>query len=119
MAQIFIKIVKFGKNGDIECKVCRGGGIATGDSYSSLVSIENLFQAWEEFRKGKRKKKDVQSFERHLEDNLFELHQNLRNKTYQHGTYNEFHVNDPKRRHIHNLIWVIFRTLMRIELVRI
>jgi len=71
------------------------------NSYSSLISIENLFQAWEEFKKGKRGKKDVQVFERHLEDNLFDLHLKLKNKSYQHGTYSEFYVNDPKRRHIH------------------
>lgn len=71
------------------------------DSYSSLISIENLFQAWEEFRKGKRKKFDVQVFERNLEDNLFALYRALKNKSYKHGGYFEFYVNDPKRRHIH------------------
>ena len=40
-------------------------------------------------------------FERHLEDNLFDLHRNLKNKTYRHGKYQSFYVNDPKRRHIH------------------
>lgn len=70
-------------------------------SYISLISIENLFQAWGEFKKGKRQKRDVQVFERNLEDNLFNLHQQLRNKIYRHGGYQEFWVNDPKRRHIH------------------
>lgn len=70
-------------------------------AYNQLISIENLFQAWGEFKKGKRKRKDVQVFERHLEDNLFNLHQELRNKTYKHGDYQSFYVNDPKRRHIH------------------
>lgn len=69
--------------------------------YSSLISIENLFQAWEEFKKGKRGKKDVQILERHLEDNIFDLHRKLKNKTYKHSTYKDFYVNDPKRRHIH------------------
>jgi len=66
-----------------------------------IISIENLFQAWNEFKKGKRKKKDVQVFERRLEDNLFELYFKLKNKTYRHGAYFSFYVNDPKRRHIH------------------
>jgi len=70
-------------------------------SYEDLVSIENIFQAWREFRKGKRKKPDIQKFERHLEDNIFELHHELRSKTYKHGKYQEFYVTDPKRRHIH------------------
>lgn len=70
-------------------------------TYQDIITIENLFQAWYEFRKGKRKKVDVQLFERNLEDNLFELQKNLQNKTYRHGIYQEFYVNDPKRRHIH------------------
>ncbi|MBI2066327.1 hypothetical protein HYT60_02395 [Candidatus Woesebacteria bacterium] len=69
--------------------------------YDDIISIENLFQAWEEFKKGKRSKKDVQIFERNLETNLFELHSKLKNKTYKHGSYKSFFVQDPKRRHIH------------------
>jgi len=69
--------------------------------YSNLISIENLFQAWSEFRKGKSKRLDVQTFERNLEDNLFELHQKLKSKIYIHGNYQSFYVNDPKQRHIH------------------
>jgi len=71
------------------------------ENQASLISIANLFQAWSEFKKGKRKRADVQLFERHLEDNLFDLHRNLKNKTYRHGKYQSFYVNDPKRRHIH------------------
>lgn len=70
-------------------------------NYSQLISIESLFQAWDEFKKGKRKRKDVQEFERYLEDNLFELHNELRFKTYIHGDYQSFYVQDPKQRHIH------------------
>ena len=70
-------------------------------TYSSLISIENLFQAWEEFKKGKHGKHDIQILELHLEDNIFDLHHRLKNKTYRHGTYKDFYVNDPKRRHIH------------------
>lgn len=70
-------------------------------TYSNLISTKNLFQAWDEFKKGKRKKYDVQVFERSLEDNLFSLHEKLQNKTYRHGAYTDFYVNDPKRRHIH------------------
>lgn len=69
--------------------------------YSNLISIENLFQAWIEFRKGKSKRLDVQVFERNLEDNLFALHKSLKSKSYRHGGYHSFYVNDPKQRHIH------------------
>ncbi len=70
-------------------------------NYQDLISIENLFQAWDEFRKGKRKRKDVQIFERNLEDNLFNLHYLLKDKTYRHRKYQSFYVHDPKQRHIH------------------
>ncbi len=70
-------------------------------SYAECITIENLLQAWNEFAKGKRKKADVRAFERNLEDNLFALHKSLVTKTYRHGDYESFYVNDPKRRHIH------------------
>lgn len=70
-------------------------------TFDDLISIENLFQAWDEFVKGKRKKRDVLEFSRKLEDNLFKLHHRLKNKTYRHGGYEDFYVQDPKRRHIH------------------
>jgi len=57
--------------------------------------------AWKEFRRGKRKKIDVQIFERNLEDNLFALHQKLADGIYQHGNYTSFYITDPKRRKIH------------------
>jgi len=36
-----------------------------------------------------------------LEDNIFQLHQELTTKTYQHSYYTSFYVQDPKLRHIH------------------
>lgn len=57
--------------------------------------------AWGRFLKGKSRRKDVLMFERHLEDNLFQLHADLVNGTYRHGAYHEFHIFDPKHRIIH------------------
>lgn len=71
------------------------------DLFSQIISLENLFASWREFRCGKREKQDVQTFERNLEDNLFLLHQQLKNKTYRHGNYSAFYITDPKLRHIH------------------
>ena len=71
------------------------------NSYTEIIALENLFQAWEEFIKGKRNKADVGIFERSLEDNIFSLSQKLKDQTYQHGNYQEFYVHDPKLRHIH------------------
>lgn len=63
-----------------------------------------MFDSWEEFKYGKRKKEDVQLFERHLENNLFKLHHELKNKTYKHSNYTSFHITDPKLRHIHKAL---------------
>ena len=71
------------------------------DNYDSIISIENLLDAWKSFQRGKKKKKDVQMFEYHLLDNLINLHTDLKNKTYTHGGYKAFKVNDPKPRDIH------------------
>jgi len=64
-------------------------------------SIENLLKAWREFKKGKTKKKDILEFDFYLEENIFKLHNELKNKTYKNEPYVPFYVYDPKRRHIH------------------
>lgn len=69
--------------------------------YQDITSVENLFQAWDEFKKGKRGRKDIEVYERNLEDNLFALKLSLKEKTYRHGSYQSFYVHDPKQRHIH------------------
>ena len=69
--------------------------------YEKITSLDTLFQAWDEFKKGKRKKIDVGFFERNLEDNIFQLHRELVTKTYKHASYTGFYITDPKVRHIH------------------
>ena len=71
------------------------------DSYNSIISIENLLEAWQEFMQGKRKRKDVQEFERNLMRNILALHQDLIDKKYQHAPYEEFSISDLKPRIIH------------------
>ena len=39
--------------------------------FDEIISPEQLFEAWRVFRKGKRKRKDVQEFERRVEENVF------------------------------------------------
>jgi RNA-directed DNA polymerase len=51
--------------------------------------------------RGKRKKPDVQAFERHLMSHLFALHKDLKSGTYTHGGYKHFKISDPKPRDIH------------------
>lgn len=70
-------------------------------SYESIISLENLLEAWREFVRGKRKRKDVQEFELRLMDNVLALHRDLREKTYSHSDYEAFTISDPKPRSIH------------------
>jgi RNA-directed DNA polymerase len=72
--------------------------------FNNIISLENLFLAWTEFRCDKGKKFDVQRFEFSLEQNIFQLHNDLKNKTYRHGPYSSFYIRDPKVRHIHKAI---------------
>ncbi len=69
--------------------------------YKHIISLENLLEAWKEFLKGKRSKKDVQEFQYRLSDNISALHADLKNKTYVHGGYYAFNISDPKPRNIH------------------
>lgn len=66
--------------------------------YVDLVSPENLFATFNEFKRGKRKKEDVMQFEQNLEENIFDLSQELVSKTYRHGNYANFSIWDPKYR---------------------
>lgn len=72
-----------------------------GNLFLQITRTENIFLSWREFRRGKRKKLDVQRFETHLENNLFSLREKLLNKTHRHSHYIAFYVTDPKLRHIH------------------
>lgn len=45
-----------------------------GAIYDDIISVENLLLAWREFRRGKKKKKDVQEFEMHLMKHVLDLH---------------------------------------------
>ncbi|MBI4119126.1 MAG: RNA-dependent DNA polymerase [Parcubacteria group bacterium] len=89
--------------------------------FDRVVSLKNLFSAWREFKRGKRRRPDVQEFEFSLEDNLFQLHGELKSKTYEHGSYTPFYVTDPKLRRIHKasvrdriLHQAVFRVLYHI-----
>ena len=90
-------------------------------SYDELISLENIFSCWREFQKGKKKKRDVMEFERHLEDNIFKLHDELSSGHYRHGPYSAFHIHDPKHRVISKALvkdrlihHVVFNELYRI-----
>lgn len=69
--------------------------------FDKIFNTQNLRFAWVKFSKGKKKKQDVQFFEKSLDVNLAYLIYFLQTKTYKHGLYKSFYVYDPKRRHIH------------------
>lgn len=80
--------------GGIRCKVFH-------NIFEEIIALENLFLAWDEFKKGKTRKKDVQEFEYNLEENIFKLHHELKNQTYSYFNYTSFNICDPKPRKIH------------------
>ncbi len=69
--------------------------------FERILSLDNLFLAWEEFRQGKKYKSDIAEFDFYLEKNLFQLRRELKSQTYKHGPYVGFYISDPKLRHIH------------------
>lgn len=79
----------------------RSGKIIHQDVFAEIIGLDNLFLVWKEFKRGKKNKREIQEFEFNLEDNLFQLHEELRTQTYRHSNYTSFYVRDPKLRHIH------------------
>ena len=70
-------------------------------TYKDIIEIENLLEAWKEFVVGKKFRKDVEEFQRHLMSNIISLHKELETKTYKHSDYEAFNISDPKPRNIH------------------
>lgn len=70
-------------------------------SFQEIISLENLFLAWQEFVHGKGGALDAQIFAHHLSDNIVSLHEDLKTQKYIHGPYQKFSIADPKPRVIH------------------
>ena len=70
-------------------------------NYEDIISIKNLFEAWQEFLPGKKNKPDVAEFALNLSKNIFDLHKDLKSFTYIHAGYKAFNISDPKPRNIH------------------
>ncbi len=71
-----------------------------GSEESIDLSLKNIWISWFEFRKGKRVGCEIDDFQYHLEQRLFELFRDLNNGSYNHGGYRKFVVCDNKRREI-------------------
>ncbi len=66
--------------------------------YEQIIGWDNLRLAYQKAARGKRGKGPAARFEYRLADNLLELQQELRNKSYQPGAYTSFYIHEPKRR---------------------
>ena len=89
--------------------------------FEKIISLENLLLAWREFKRGKMKKEEVQEFYFNLENNLFDLREQLLSGNYRPSKYDFFYVRDPKLRPIHKatvkdrvVFQVVFRVLYHI-----
>lgn len=68
--------------------------------YPQIATFQNLLDAFNKARKGKRGKAGVAAFEYNLERELLRLEHELKEETWRPGGYTSFYVTDPKRRKI-------------------
>ena len=66
--------------------------------YPKLCSFENLYQAYRDARRGKRKHASVAAFEYDQEKELLLLRDELQARAWAPGPYHSFYIHDPKRR---------------------
>jgi retron-type reverse transcriptase len=69
-----------------------------GNLYPKIIEFNNLFLAAHKAQLGKRYRDNVLDFNFNLEREIFNLQQELKEKTYQPGAYRTFHITDPKSR---------------------
>lgn len=62
--------------------------------------MEQIWQCWQTFSKGKRRTPEYERFRYYLEQHLRGLQSDLIRGTYRHGSYRTFTVSDSKRRTI-------------------
>ena len=70
------------------------------DSIKFDISIESLWHAWLAYRKGKQRTSEFEKFSYNIEVELVQLHKDLANGSYKHGSYRYFEVIDNKKRTI-------------------
>lgn len=74
-----------------------------GNLYEQIISIENLKLADEIARKGKRNSYGVKLHDKNREQNILNLHEQLKNHTYKTSKYSVFKIYEPKEREIYRL----------------
>ncbi len=68
--------------------------------FEGIVAFENVLSAAQKAAKGKREEQSVLKFYNHFEENLWQIISELRNKTYQPGSYKTFSIYKSKPRQI-------------------
>ncbi len=68
--------------------------------FSQIITFDNLLLATKKSSKGRKYNADVVKFHFNLEYELFQLQEELKNKTYKAGNYRTFNIYDPKERMI-------------------
>ena len=66
--------------------------------YPKIANFENLYLAYRKARKGKRGKTPAAEFERRQEEELLALEEELIERKYQPGAYDNFLIHEPKKR---------------------
>lgn len=66
--------------------------------YGQIYDFDNLYAAFRQAARGKRRKESVADFEVDLEPNLWQLYEELAAQTYRPGPYHHFYIREPKRR---------------------
>lgn len=74
-----------------------------GHLYERICSADNLQLAAINAAHGKRQREEVKDFEAHLSDNLRQLQEELKGRTYKTSAYEVFIKYEPKRREIYKL----------------
>ena len=66
--------------------------------FERVTDFNNLYRAFVETSRGKRHQAQVQQFEYHLEERLWEIKKELEEERYRWGRYRSFWIYDPKKR---------------------
>lgn len=71
--------------------------------YEKIYSLDNLYLADEIARKGKSKSYGVMRHDKRKDENILNLHNSLKNKTFRTSKYDIFKIYEPKERDIYRL----------------
>jgi retron-type reverse transcriptase len=69
-----------------------------GNLFPQIIEFNNLLAATQQAQQGKRYRENVLEFNYHLENEIFQLQNELKLKSYQPGAYKTFEIKEPKPR---------------------